>query len=66
MRKLFEPRPTRAEVLQSRVSAEEWAAVERLAKKYCQGNVSEWIRHAALNFRPLPLRQKARKLKKRK
>ena len=51
--------------LQSRVSKEEWDAVQKLADKYCGGNTSLWIRVAALNFRPLTIKNSSEKIKKR-
>ncbi|MEK2647380.1 hypothetical protein [Bdellovibrio sp. BCCA] len=35
-----------------RLSAKELQHIEAQAKKYCNGNISQWIRTAALNFDP--------------
>lgn len=35
-----------------RVSKDEKARITRMADRYAGGNVSEWTRHAALNYKP--------------
>lgn len=37
--------------LPCRVSADEMKTIIELAKKYAQGNVSRWVRYAALNLK---------------
>lgn len=38
--------------LSLRLSVGERALIGALARKYAGGNMSEWVRYAALNFRP--------------
>lgn len=39
-------------MIAARVSDAEYKAIEQKAKKYADGNVSEWIRYAAVNMEP--------------
>jgi hypothetical protein len=43
---------TRRNPIRSRATDAEWKAIEANARKYCKGNVSEWIRLAAVRYAP--------------
>ena len=46
------PNPARRDkIIALKLNAEEWAAIETKAKKFADGNVSAFVRFAALNFK---------------
>jgi hypothetical protein len=47
------PNPLRrGKIIALKLNAEEWRGIQRGAKKWAGGNVSAFIRHAALFFKP--------------
>lgn len=40
----------RVKIISLKLSPEEWKAIEAKAKKHAGGNVSAFLRHAAINF----------------
>lgn len=42
----------RTEPLRSRASVEQMKTIQAKANKFCEGNVSEWLRIAAVKYEP--------------
>lgn len=42
----------RKRLISLKLNAQELEVIESLAKKHADGNVSAWVRHAAMNYRP--------------
>lgn len=47
------PNPNkRGKMVALKLNDAEWAAIEKKAKKYADGNVSAFLRYAGMNFEP--------------
>lgn len=53
MNKKVNPQDKKSMRIQARFTQKEWRLIEALALAHARGNFSEWIRQAALNYRPL-------------
>jgi len=52
LKKKIKPKKPKPPLITFKATDEEKKAMEALAKKYARGNLSHWLRHAALHYVP--------------